>query len=137
MGIVIPLIVLFLASIACDMIQNMGELLANSELVTFTAKGETRQIWQAKVNSGTTYEVIVQPKNVTGQNDGASIIVCDLSNDICPDNSIIASITSSQNGAKLTFLAQKSGLIYIHVVASIGEKGEKLGTYQIKLQSTP
>lgn len=114
----------------------MGQIALDSPQV-FIAKGETNQIWSVAVNSGTTYEVIVEPKEVLNPNyDGAQISVCARVGDICPDEDILASTNSSHSGAKLTFVSPHFGEIFIHVIASLGERGENLGTFTITIRES-
>jgi hypothetical protein len=118
------------ALLGCGFIQKMGTLMPNSEPVQFVGKGETDQIWEASVRSNILYELSVTP--ITYDN-GAAILVCGRSGDICPENLRIASIHSLQNGASLSFSVDQNQQVYIHVTAGIGESGEETGTFLIEL----
>ena len=106
--------------------EQMGVLSIDATPVTFTAKGETNQVWRASVIPGALYEVVVTPVVVSGQHDGAAITIWE-------DGDVITVGSTISNGATVTFTGPDSGQIRIEVVASIGEGGRVLGTYTVTI----
>ena len=88
-------------------------------------------MWQVSIEENSTYEIIVEAVNVTGQHDGVSIVVCSRALDFCSDEDTLASISTLSDGATLSFTASSVTTVSIQVVASIGENGESLGTFSL------
>lgn len=133
--ILLALLICLGSALACHFVESMGGLSEDNSPVIFIAKGETVQIWRVSVRAGTTYEVDVVGQEVTGQYDGASIIVCSQPADVCSENSILSSVSTLSGGARLTFTAPaNSETVYLHIIASIGEDGQELGTFSVSIR---
>lgn len=121
--------------LGCHFVESMGRLSEDNSPVTFIARGETDQIWRVSVRTGAIYEVEVVGEEVTGQHDGVFVNVCSQSTDFCPENAVLTSVVTSSGGARLTFTTPVDiEMVYIHVFASIGERGEELGTFSIAIR---
>lgn len=128
----VAVVIAFLGVIlGCGQFYRMGQLIADGQPLVFAAQPETTFAWSLEVMKGNKYTVEVKPMDVSNVYNFARVIVCDGLFDLCPDGSQIGSTTGTDHGARLSFIAAESGMVYIHVSASLAEKGENAGRYQI------
>lgn len=130
----ISIFAVLISILACEFVQQMGNLTSDGVPMSFVARGETNHRWQATIRSNTTYEVVVVPENENSSQDGARIVVCSQSGDVCPENAVLAFTSPSENGATARFESRDNTTIYIHVFASLEERGNPAGEYSILLQ---
>jgi hypothetical protein len=119
--------------LACEFVQGMGTLLADGTPVVFTAKGETDHQWQVIVEPRSTYELVVSAESPQADQVWASVIVCSVAGDICPDGAVIASVSSYEEVTSLCFKTEDQTMLYVHVFASLEERGRPGGEYSISL----
>jgi hypothetical protein len=129
-GFLLILLLGALPLLSCAFIEKMGTVPIGTP-TKFEAKGETIQIWQVAVNPNQQYMLVVKPVNVRGSS-GASVTVCTQNVDFCADKHTLAQIYTYKDGATLEFSSPVTP-VYILIIASIGENGEKLGTFSIEV----
>lgn len=122
--ILLPLIAIILAVLACSTDEEMGTLVVGSTPVPFTARGETDHYWQAEVVPGAEYEVVIE------RNIPILMNVIDSEGILLTHGSFYdMTVTPS-----LTFTGPDDGVVRIVVSPVHDEIGRDLGTFTIHLQ---
>jgi hypothetical protein len=114
-GIILPLLMLALAILACDLERSMGELRRS---MVFEARGGWDYDWNAPVSPGRKYEVTV---SATQFDYTGGFLVLEIANGLsCPDCLLTASGAITRNGIRATFIAPNSGIAQIYVYVREG-----------------
>lgn len=125
MGVILPLLALVLASIACDLERSAGELNGSQ---MFEARVDGTTLWYAPVDPGRKYQVTVSSAQLdyTG-----GFLVLEIANGLtCSDCVLSTSGTITRNGIRTTFVAPEGGRVRIN--AHVRE-----GTYECKIEISP
>ncbi|MBL8165376.1 MAG: hypothetical protein JNJ61_25560 [Anaerolineae bacterium] len=124
-GVILPLLALVLANLACDLERSASEL--NGSQV-FEARGGWDYSWYAPVDPGRKYQVTVSSTQLdyTG-----GFLVLEIANGLtCSDCALSTSGTITRNGIRTTFVAPESGRVRINAYV-------REGTYECKIEISP
>jgi len=128
LGFLLPFLMLSLASLACDLEQNLGEL--TNEPQTFEAREGWEYDWNAPVTPGNEYEVTLALADANTK--PIYVIIDAITEVLCEEcySSIEGEVTV--DGLSITFTASESGRAIIRVYVLAGG-----GRSIIQIRDTP